>query len=76
MGITIENGCSYKGEGIWEYRWSNASGHHSVDFIAGILTPAIGDMIVDGELVPLVNYKVNSDTSKWRQHYDEEWPER
>lgn len=74
MEVVIEGGCTHIGDGVWTYRWNDSSGVHSTTFVAGDFIPTIGDLIVDGELVPLVDYKINTDTSKWRQHYENEWP--
>lgn len=59
--VSIEGGCVFNlDENEWEYRYEDTDGFHYVWF-SSLVTPKIGDTIVDGVLVPLVGYKINND---------------
>jgi len=71
--ISIEAGCIYRGNNIWEYRYGDNEGYHSVQFASDI-APKIGDEIVNGFLVIRTTPKINQDHSKWIPQHEETWP--
>lgn len=79
MEYSIEGGTyrlSTDSEGIdtYVYRFSDREGEHTIVFLAGV-TPKIGDKIVDGVHVPLTEWKINNDTSKWNEYYNIKFPD-
>ena len=72
--ISIEGGCSRVEGDIFSYHWSDNDGFHTVLFDTFGIAPKIGDKVVNGQLVPLIGYKINDDTSHWRSYEDHEWP--
>lgn len=75
LPISIEGGCVHLEEDLWVYRWNDNAGLHEYIFEAGPNTPRVGDSIVNGYLVPLVGWKINTDTSKWQETSYDTWPE-
>ena len=79
MEYSIEGG-TYKlntiSEGIdtYVYRFTDKEGEHTVVFLASVV-PKIGDRIVDGVHIPLTEYKINNDTSKWNEYYNIKFPD-
>jgi hypothetical protein len=73
MKYSIESG-TYKiatspdGIHTYVYRFNDKKGEHIIVFLAAIV-PKIGDVIVDGIHVPLMDWKINPDTSKWVEYY-------
>lgn len=71
--VSIEGGCIYLGNNLWEYRWGDNDGYHSIQFSSDI-APKIGDEIVNGLLVIRTTPKTNQDHSKWLPPQQDEWP--
>jgi hypothetical protein len=73
MKYSIESG-TYKiatspdGIHTYVYRFNDKKGEHIIVFLAAIV-PKIGDVIVDGIHIPLMDWKINPDTSKWVEYY-------
>lgn len=75
MSILIQGGCTFIGEGIWEYRYADVTGFHGVRFTS-LTTPKIGDSIVDGALVVLTEPMINQDKRMWDKLPDDAWPSK
>lgn len=79
MEYSIEGGTyrlSTDKEGIstYVYRFTDKEGEHAIVFLAA-LVPKIGDMIANGIHVPLMDWKINPDTSKWDEYYSHRFPD-
>ena len=73
MEYSIEGGThrlSKNAEGIdtYVYRFTDRRGEHTIVFLAA-LVPKIGDKIVNGLHIPLLDWKINPDASKWIEYY-------
>jgi len=81
--IRIQGGCAIvdhdiTGKPIWEYRYTDSAGFHSVHFDALGAIPKIGDQIdLDtSKLIPLVGYLINNDPGfQKKKIHDNTWPE-
>jgi hypothetical protein len=71
--ISIEGGTTYLGNNVYRYQYGTVDGIVSIDFTAS-QKPKVGDMIVDGVFVPLLEWKINDDKSRWICHDEETWP--
>lgn len=74
MEYSIEGGTyllSKSADGIntYVYRFNNREGENTIVFLASVV-PKIGDKIVNGVHIPLTEWKVNNDTSKWKEYYN------
>lgn len=73
MTTLIQGGCTFLGENIWEYRYTDVEGFHSLQFLS-LVTPKIGDSIVDGALVVNTEIISNQDKRMWDKLPEDTWP--
>lgn len=71
--ISIEGGCILVGPNLWEYRYNDNDGFHTIVFPSS-LQPKIGDDLVNGVLVVRTTPKINADYSKWIPPEQDVWP--
>jgi hypothetical protein len=76
--VRIEGGCTMIDWGSYPYQfyyeWADTAGTHR-EYFSATQHPAIGDTIVNGQLVPKTGYIINNDPGFQKKHLPKRtWP--
>lgn len=71
--VSIEAGCIYLGNDMWEYRYGDVDGEHKVVF-QSVIKPKIGDTLNGNVLIIRTEPKINEDHSRWLPPEQDVWP--